>query len=64
MSKKNYDYLFKLFLVGESCVGKSVLLERYIDNSYRGVGSLTIGPDYKLKDINYEGKKIRLQIMG
>ena len=49
MSKENgpnYDYLFKIILVGNSTVGKTSLLMRFIDNSYTDEILTTIGIDF------------------
>ena len=33
-NKKEYDYLFKLVLIGDSAVGKSCLLLRFADDAF------------------------------
>ncbi|CAN1345486.1 Ras-related protein RABD1 [Linum perenne] len=43
-----YDYLFKLLLIGDSSVGKSCLLLRFADDSYVDSYISTIGVDFKL----------------
>nr|CAX70484.1 Rab-protein 10 [Schistosoma japonicum] len=62
MAKKSYDALFKLLLIGDSGVGKTCLLIRYVDGSYSPSFISTIGIDFKIKTIELEGKKIKLQI--
>ncbi|XP_073989382.1 ras-related protein Rab-1A-like [Rhodnius prolixus] len=57
-----YDYLFKLLLIGDSGVGKSCLLLRFADDSYSESYISTIGVDFKIKTINLEGETIKLQI--
>ncbi|CAI0547912.1 unnamed protein product [Linum tenue] len=42
-----YDYLFKLLLIGDSGVGKSCLLLRFADDSYLESYISTIGVDFK-----------------
>jgi len=56
------DYLFKLLLVGESGVGKSCLLLRYADNVYNENYISTIGVDFKIRTIEIDGKRVKLQI--
>mmetsp|Transcript_11123 Transcript_11123/g.27329 ORF Transcript_11123/g.27329 Transcript_11123/m.27329 type:complete len:218 (+) Transcript_11123:19-672(+) len=63
MSRKAaYDYLIKLLLIGDSGVGKSCLLLRFSDDSFTTSFITTIGIDFKIKTIEIEGKRIKLQI--
>ena len=57
-----YDYLFKLLLIGDSGVGKSCLLLRYVDETYQESYISTIGVDFKIKTIELDGKVIKLQV--
>jgi Ras-related protein Rab-1A len=56
------EYLFKLLLIGDSGVGKSSLLLRYCDNTFTDSFIATIGADYKVRELNLEGSKVKLQI--
>jgi len=58
----NYDYLIKLLLIGDSGVGKSCLLLRFCDDSFTPSFIATIGIDFKIRTIDLDGKKIKLQI--
>jgi len=62
MAKKNYDLLFKLLLIGDSGVGKTCVLFRFSDDSFHSSFISTIGIDFKIKTIEVDGKKIKLQI--
>ncbi|CAH3139538.1 unnamed protein product [Pocillopora meandrina] len=57
-----YDYLFKVLMIGDSGVGKSCLLLRYVDFAHREAYLNTIGVDFKIKTIKLNGKRIRLQV--
>ncbi|KAG8477320.1 hypothetical protein CXB51_031095 [Gossypium anomalum] len=58
-----YDYLFKLLLIGDSGVGKSCLLLRFADDSYVESYISTIGVDFKIRTVEQDGKTIKLQII-
>lgn len=47
----DYDYLFKVIVVGDSGVGKSCLLMRLCDEDYSDTFSSTIGVDFKIKTL-------------
>ena len=57
-----YDYLFKLLLIGDSGVGKSCLLLRFADQTYTPNYISTIGVDFKIRTIKINGKTVKLQI--
>ncbi|GAC74120.1 GTPase Rab1/YPT1, partial [Moesziomyces antarcticus T-34] len=60
----DYDYLFKLLLIGDSGVGKSCLLLRFADDTYTESYISTIGVDFKIRTIELEGKTVKLQIVS
>ncbi|EDV23451.1 Ras-related protein Rab-10 [Trichoplax sp. H2] len=62
MSKKTYDLLFKILLIGDSGVGKTCILFRFSDDAFNTTFISTIGIDFKIKTIELQGKKIKLQI--
>ena len=57
-----YDYLFKLLIIGDSGVGKSCLLLRFSDDIFTDSFISTIGVDFKIKTVEIDGVKIKLQI--
>jgi len=58
----DYDYLFKLLLIGDSGVGKSCLLLRFADDTYTESYISTIGVDFKIRTVELDGKTCKLQI--
>ncbi|KAJ7957024.1 Ras-related protein [Quillaja saponaria] len=56
-----FDYLFKLLVIGDSGVGKSSLLLSFISDSFEDL-SPTIGVDFKVKYVEIGGKKLKLAI--
>ncbi|XP_063146684.1 ras-related protein Rab-8A [Candoia aspera] len=59
---KTYDYLFKLLLIGDSGVGKTCALFRFSEDAFNATFISTIGIDFKIRTIELDGKKIKLQI--
>ena len=58
----DYDILFKLILVGDSGVGKTNILSRYINNEYSSNSESTVGVEFSTKMLNKNNKKIKVQI--
>lgn len=58
----NYDYLFKVLLIGESSVGKTSVLLRYTDQIFNPSFQATIGVDFRLSTIEKHGKVHKLQL--
>ncbi|XP_072588478.1 ras-related protein Rab-13 isoform X3 [Vulpes vulpes] len=59
---KAYDHLFKLLLIGDSGVGKTCLIIRFAEDSFNNTYISTIGIDFKIRTVDVEGKKIKLQV--
>ena len=57
-----YDHLFKVLMVGDSGVGKSCMLLRFVDQQYNETYISTIGVDFRIKTVDVAGKKVKLQI--
>ena len=57
-----YDYLFKLLLIGDTEVGKSCLMLRFTDDTYTESYISTVGVDFEIRTIELDGKTIKLQI--
>jgi len=46
---QEYDYLFKIVLIGDSDVGKSQLLSRFTKNEFNLESKATIGVEFATK---------------
>jgi len=59
---QNFDYMFKLLIIGNSSVGKTSFLFRYSDDSFSSSFVSTVGIDFKVKTVFQQDKRIKLQI--
>ena len=59
---KDYDYIFKIVLVGDTCVGKSCILVRFSDDVFVENYVTTIGVDFRFKTMVVNGKIAKIQI--
>ena len=58
----DYDYLFKVVIIGDSGVGKSNLLSRFTRNEFHLDSKSTIGVEFATRSIQHDGKVIKAQI--
>jgi GTPase SAR1 family protein len=59
---QNFDYMFKLLIIGNSSVGKTSFLFRYCDDSFTSAFVSTVGIDFKVKTVFRGDKRVKLQI--
>ncbi|CAN6816010.1 hypothetical protein HID58_055779 [Brassica napus] len=59
---QEYDYLFKIVLIGDSGVGKSNILSRFTRNEFCLESKSTIGVEFATRTTQVEGKTIKAQI--
>ncbi|XP_075899602.1 RAB3D, member RAS oncogene family, a [Nelusetta ayraudi] len=59
---QNFDYMFKLLIIGNSSVGKTSFLFRYADDSFTSAFVSTVGIDFKVKTTYRSDKRVKLQI--
>ena len=62
MENKEYDLLFKLILIGDSYVGKSNILLKYLKNQFNENSKTTVGLEFGTKNIIINNKRIKIQI--
>ncbi|XP_074557215.1 ras-related protein RABA2a-like [Curcuma longa] len=59
---EEYDYLFKVVLIGDSGVGKTNLLSRFTRNEFNLESKSTIGVEFATRTLQVEGRIIKAQI--
>ena len=62
MEKEPYDFLFKMILIGDSSVGKSNILLKYLKGEFDPNSKATVGVEFGSKQFNIEGHSIKAQI--
>ncbi|RSL99658.1 Ras-related protein Rab-11B [Fusarium oligoseptatum] len=62
MANDEYDFLFKVVLIGDSGVGKSNLLSRFTRNEFNLDSKSTIGVEFATRSIQVDSKTIKAQI--
>lgn len=59
----DYDYLFKLIILGDVATGKTTLMTRFIDNSFNNHYGTTVGVNFMIKNYTtISNRKTKLQI--
>ena len=51
MAEQEYDFLYKIVLIGDSGVGKSNICMRYMKNTFSADSRTTIGVEFQSKNI-------------
>ncbi|KAF3701312.1 Ras-related protein Rab-15 [Channa argus] len=59
---KQYDILCRLLMLGDSGVGKTCMLRRFTESEFDPSHISTIGVDFKMKTVEIDGIKVRVQI--
>ena len=62
MDNENYEYIFKIVLIGDSDVGKSNLMQRYLNNSFVENSKATVGVELGSKVLSIKNHSIKAQI--
>ncbi len=56
------EQLFKIVITGNSAVGKSSLLFRFCDDTFRDMYLSTIGVDFRFRTLTVDATSVKLQI--
>ena len=56
-----FDYLFKTIVVGDPNVGKTSITLRFATGMFRERYLPTIGVEFSVKDIEVDGKRVKIQ---
>lgn len=56
------DFIAKVIIIGDSGVGKTNILTKFCDGVFKDSYVATIGVDFKLKTVNLDQSKVKLQI--
>lgn len=62
MTEDDYDMIFKVVIVGNSGVGKSNILLRFLKNEFNSDSRSTVGVEFGSKLFKIEGYKVKAQI--
>ena len=62
-SGPDYDYLFKVILIGDANVGKSSLISQFCNDKFMDTVASTVGVDFYIKDFNINNKKVKVSIV-
>ena len=62
MDKESYDCLFKLILIGDSSVGKSNILLKYLKDDFDPNSKATVVVEFGTKNVEMKNKKVKIQI--
>lgn len=56
----DFDYVFKVLVLGDSSVGKSSVIRRFHSNVFDQRLPTTIGVDFFIHDFEVDGKKVKV----
>ena len=60
--EEEYELMIKVILVGDSSVGKTNIMSKYLKDQFMEFSKSTIGVEFNSKTFNHEGHKIKAQI--
>ena len=60
---ENFDFLFKIVVIGDCGVGKTCVVQRFKTGNYVERHGNTIGVDFSMKTLNIDDKKVKVGII-
>ncbi|CAF1442262.1 unnamed protein product [Rotaria sp. Silwood1] len=57
-----YDYLFKILIIGDSGVEKTAILKRFAQSYFSSEYFVTVGVDFQIRTVNVDSKRCKLQV--
>ena len=60
--KAQYDFLFKIVLIGDSSVGKTNIFTKYLNDEFDPDSKATVGVEFGTKNFKIDNKIIKVQI--
>lgn len=61
-SDENFDYLFKIVLIGDCGTGKTCVVQRFRSGTFVERHGNTIGVDFSMKTVLIDGKRIKVGV--
>ena len=58
----DYDMIFKIILIGDSSVGKTNIMNKYLKNQFKEDSRATVGVEFGSRQFEIENRKIKAQI--
>ena len=60
--QQKYDFMAKVIIIGDSGIGKTVLITRFCQSTFKESYVATIGVDFKIKTMNVGNRRYKMQI--
>lgn len=57
----NFDFLFKIVLIGDCGTGKTCVVQRFKNGTYIERHGNTIGVDFSMKTLTVDGKHVKVK---
>ena len=61
-NSNGYDMIFKIVLIGDTSVGKTNILSKYLSNEFDPDSKATVGVEFGTKDFKIENNIVKVQI--
>lgn len=58
----NYDFLFKVVLIGDAAVGKTAIVHRFKSGAFVERQASTIGVDFTMKNLVVNDKRVKVKV--